>query len=324
MDINILYCIDEYKKDYARHLWVSMISLLKNNKLHNIQIYVISSVLYKDNKLELKRIADKFWANIIFSKGEIIPKNIQKILQFDKLGIAAFYRLFYKNCFPNIKDKLLYLDCDTIVCWDISQFYADDLWDNLVAWSLDIPWFRYIKSKQIGTDYKEYINSWVLIFNIEKFNKLDIWKEIVKINKTTKIYSADQDYINIIAKNRKKLINIQTLAYRKFWIDINRTPILHAVNKPFLKYSGCPKNIISLYNNYLNETKRKNYNEEWKFSIWNYLTYWCGIIRDFYDYLTSFLWERIQIVNYSLMLKYLSFLAFIKGKFLYIINKIWL
>ena len=291
MDINVLYCIDEYKKDYARNLWVSMISLLKNNKLHNIHIYIISSTLDKNNRLELERIASEFWTNIIFSKGEIIPKNIQKILQLDRLGVAAFYRLFYKNCFPNIKDKLLYLDCDTIICWDISQFYSDDLWDNLVAWTLDIPWFRYLRWKQIWVDYKEYINSWVLIFNVWEFNKLDIWKEIIEINKTTRIYSADQDYINIIAKNRKKLINIQTLVHRKFWINMDATPILHTVNKPFLMYSNCPQNIKSLYNNYLKETKRKDDKEEWKKSIKNFLSRCWSLIWDFYDYLTSFFWE---------------------------------
>lgn len=34
--MNILYSIDETKKDYSRYLWVSILSLLENNKDENI------------------------------------------------------------------------------------------------------------------------------------------------------------------------------------------------------------------------------------------------------------------------------------------------
>jgi len=41
-------------------------------------------------------------------------------------------------------------------------------------------------------------------------------KEIFDINKKTKIYSADQDYLNIMTMGKKKFVDLQLLVYRKF------------------------------------------------------------------------------------------------------------
>ncbi len=38
--MDVLYCIDEIKKDYSRYLWVSILSLLEKNKDENVHIYI--------------------------------------------------------------------------------------------------------------------------------------------------------------------------------------------------------------------------------------------------------------------------------------------
>jgi lipopolysaccharide biosynthesis glycosyltransferase len=110
-------------------------SLLENNKDEDIFIYIITTKLEEENKKELERIVSLYNKNIKFStNNEIIPSNIRSIISKDGAWpMATYYRLFFNSCFPEINNRLLYLDCDTIINKNLSRFYNIDFKDNILA-----------------------------------------------------------------------------------------------------------------------------------------------------------------------------------------------
>jgi lipopolysaccharide biosynthesis glycosyltransferase len=49
-----------------------------------------------------------------------------------KLSKASFYRLFFPKCFPDLKDRILYLDTDTLIVKDLKNFYNSDFENNII------------------------------------------------------------------------------------------------------------------------------------------------------------------------------------------------
>lgn len=267
--MNILYCIDETKKDYSRFLWVSILSLLENNKDEDIHIYVITTKLEDENKKELERIVTSYNKTIKFStNSEIIPKNIKDILyKWGHRPIAVYYRLFFNNCFPEIKDRLLYFDCDTIINKNLSKFYNVDFGENIIAGQFDIPMTRYIH-KKAWLDVDSYINSWVLLFNVPKFIEIDLFEKIEYANRNYTIIEVDQDYINIIFKWKILLYDrLQAIVTSRFFRDIKDFLVIHTIVKPDHPFSQCPKNVVKIFDDYLKNTKWKNFYKNKKVSF---------------------------------------------------------
>lgn len=311
--MNILYCIDETKKDYSRFLWVSIFSLLENNKDEDIHIYVITTKLEEENKKELERIVNLYGKNIKFSSNkEIIPQNINDIVYKSNIWpIACYYRLFFNRCFTDIKDRLLYFDCDTIINKNLSEFYNVDFWENIIAWWIDIPITRYVTHKKVWTDFDSYINSWILLFNVPKFIQIDLYGKINYVNKNYTIKYVDQDYINIIFKWKILMYDsLQTIVTSKFDKNIENSLVIHTVAKPWHPLSQCPSKIIKIFDNYLEKTKRKDFYKDKKISIY-------GILNYVYVYLQNL------IIYISYKVFWLSFAVMLNEKISHLWENIW-
>lgn len=311
--MNVLYCIDETKKDFSRFLWVSILSLLENNINEKFNIYIITTKLEKSNKEEIERIVWQYNAHVYFSSNDkVIPDKIENIIYKNQARpIATYYRLFFNNCFPEIKDRLLYLDCDTIINKNLSNFYNSNFDNNIIIWWLDIPITRYTSNKRLWTKFDSYINAWVLLINVPLFLWVNMFEWIKDANEKYLIKYCDQDYINIIFKDKIKIYkNLQAIVTYKLWIDTKNCLIIYMVTKPGHPFSICPSKIVKLFDSYLEKTKRKNFYKNRKLSIYEILNF-------IYMYLRK-IW-----INVSLKLFWLSFAVKIDNLFSRFWESIW-
>ncbi|GHW02980.1 hypothetical protein AGMMS50249_7660 [candidate division SR1 bacterium] len=275
--INILYCLDETRKDYARHLGVSLLSLLDTNRENQLNIYILSAKLSGENKAELERLVADYGQKITIYLGEhIIPEDIEKLLIrkdiYYSRPLAMFYRIFWWNVFPDITDRILYLDCDTMVLKDLKQFYNTDFGDASIVGAKDCPATDY--ERKLHLKLKTYINSGVLLMN-RKIIDTNWANEVKKVNEGYKnlIKFPDMDYINIIFQDKIKVVgnenNRLLTGERKF--DWNNTTIIHTIKKPRVSPSLQPKSVVKLYNSYLTQTKWKSYIKQQKATVKSYL-----------------------------------------------------
>ena len=311
--MNVLYCIDETKKDFSRFLWVSILSLLENNINEKFNIYIITTKLEKANKEEIERIVWQYNAHVYFSSNDkVIPDKIENIIYKNQVRpIATYYRLFFNNCFPEIKDRLLYLDCDTIINKNLSNFYNSNFDNNVIIWWLDIPITRYTSNKRLWTKFDGYINAWVLLINVPLFLRVNMFKWIKDANEKYLIKYCDQDYINIIFKWKILMYDsLQTIVTSKFDKNIENSLVIHTVAKPWHPLSQCPSKIIKIFDNYLEKTKRKDFYKDKKISIY-------GILNYVYVYLQNL------IIYISYKVFWLSFAVMLNEKISHLWENIW-
>lgn len=107
----------------------------------------------------------------------------------------TFLRLFADKL-PELPEKLLYLDTDTVVCDDLSSLYNTDISGYELAASLD----HYGKIF-MGINY---FNAGVLLLNLKKIKETGLFEKTVAKCAVKKIFLPDQTALNRLVK--KKLI----------------------------------------------------------------------------------------------------------------------
>ena len=92
-------------------------------------------------------------------------------------------------------DKLIYLDCDTMVCSSLEAFNEIDIDDYEIAVCLDYMGHRWI--------FKDYFNSGVIYINMKKVKETHLFENCIELLKKKKFYFADQTAIYKCSKYRK-------------------------------------------------------------------------------------------------------------------------
>ena len=117
--MNVMYASDN---NYAWLMGISMISLFENNKeSKKIDVYVFGDNLSEKNQKTMTEIAKKYGRNC--HHVDVAKINISQILMSERYPKSTFSRLFAYDLLPKEVEKLIYLDCDTIINKNLSEFY---------------------------------------------------------------------------------------------------------------------------------------------------------------------------------------------------------
>ncbi len=209
--MNILYCGD---KNIIDGLIISILSLLKNtNEILNIYVLTASIKLeekeYKAISSEEINILDKIvkeknsnnFVKVIditkkFAK-EVPLKNIKT-----RFTPCCMLRLFADEIPELPKDRILYLDNDVICRKDCSDFYNQNIDDTELIGVLDYYGKWFFKKKNLKFDY---INSGVLLLNINKIKETKLFEKARKMCIEKKMFMPDQSALNKLSVKKKIL-----------------------------------------------------------------------------------------------------------------------
>ena len=197
--MKVMYTCDN---NYVWLMGISTISLFENNKdLKELKVYLLGENISEENKNELKKIGDKYGKEV-----EVIdvPKlTIPPSLVSARWPISAFTRLFSGVILPDGIDRILYLDCDTIITGDISELEDVEFNGNIAMGVKDCIGGTYKKNVGLDED-SPYINAGVILFDMKALRKIDIHTDIENyMNKYEKLINyADQDILNGMFKGR--------------------------------------------------------------------------------------------------------------------------
>ena len=193
--MNVVYAID--KKVYKLAL-VSFVSLLKNNFDETINLYVLcqkKNISYAEKFNKLKNIKD-FNLKIM----EIDVKDFEE-LPIGWLTSETWFRIKLSEILPQL-DRVLYLDCDTLIRKNISELYNRDMQDNdiIVRREDQLERIPYL-NLQSGW----YFNAGVMICNLENWRKHNLVNKLydTAITKKEMLKFMDQDVFNIVCDNSK-------------------------------------------------------------------------------------------------------------------------
>jgi lipopolysaccharide biosynthesis glycosyltransferase len=229
-------------------MMVTLRSVIDNaSKDYDYKIYVLNTGISDERqKLVLDMQNDIFSVSFVDVK-HYIDEVKDKLPLRDYYSMTTYYRLFIAHMYPEY-DKVIYLDSDLVVLGDISELYNYDLkgyyvgaaCDQLVQ-QLDV-FGRYVE-QVLGVDRNHYFNAGVLLMNCQALRDTDFLDRFVElVNKYTFIVAQDQDYLNVICKDKVLFLPVawDIEASSEISIPENEIKLIHynMTAKPW-KYEDC-------------------------------------------------------------------------------------
>ena len=235
MVINICISPDD---NYSKYAAATIASVLINAyDKDELFFYILDGDLSNDNKIKLKSLEAIKPCHIEFVKVNKEDFKIYKDIQTHSyVSISTYYRLKLAKMLPQIS-KIIYLDCDTIVCSSLSELFNTNIETKSAGGVLDVR----VKHKKQWENTK-YVNAGVLLFNLNNIRKNNIEDkyEQYAIKHTEQIKTGDQDIINFVLGNNIAILddewNVQVSGFMSRSSFTRKPKIIHYIGnqKPWI------------------------------------------------------------------------------------------
>ncbi len=237
--INYLYASDD---KFSRVLGTSLYSLYEKNFENIEHVYIICQGIKDENKKKIMEIEEKFNMKdtIIFIEMPNFDKIIGKKADIKRYSASMFSRILISSLLPKDVNRIIYLDCDTMINTSLEELWEYDLKNKPIGAVNDYRSVNYQKNLGIMEE-NCYINSGVLLIDLIKYKENKLEERLVNaIGKYNGILEfPDNDVICKIAQNEIELLPLK----------YNVTSIFFMTNYKELKTLRKP-NICDEYNIY--------------------------------------------------------------------------
>ncbi len=196
MKISIAYAPDD---KYVNQTVVSMKSALEHNE--QVEFIIMYSKLSAESmqklgavggSLRLIKMDESLFSDLTLSKW---------------VTVQAWFRIKLPDLCKDL-DKVLYLDCDTLVRGNLDELFSMDLTDKYLAGVKDV-WgvSKYVKRLDMKSGV--YVNSGMLLFNCDYCRKEHFFDKVVDFAKNNAkiIEFCDQDSINKVVDEHKLVVS---------------------------------------------------------------------------------------------------------------------
>ena len=199
MKFNIAYAPDD---KYINQTIVSMVSAIENNKEDEIEFIIIYSKLCEKNIDKLNSVKG---CKLRLLQVDETPFSTLPLSNW--VTVQSWFRIKLPDMCPDL-DKILYLDCDTLILGNLEELFKTDLNEKYLAGVLDIIGAEKF-CKRLDMTSGAYINTGMILLNAEYCRKENFFDKIVDFaNNNAKIIEfCDQDSINKIADEKKVIIH---------------------------------------------------------------------------------------------------------------------
>lgn len=202
--MNVVYASND---GYARHLAVSLYSLLEHNEeADKIHAYILSMGLSEENKNRLIGIGAQFEREVMVIELGDLKERFSYKVDTGGFDLSIMARLFVGEVLPEAEERVLYLDCDTVINASLKRLWEMDLESNMVGAVMEPTIYPAVK-KSIGLLPEDpYFNSGVLLIDLKRWRKEQAQKLLLDFysSRGGKLFAGDQDTINGALKGRIK------------------------------------------------------------------------------------------------------------------------
>lgn len=200
--MNIVYASND---KFARHLAVSLYSLLdRNQKIETLDVWVLSMGLSRESKDRLCGIAQEFDRELSVIELGNLKERFSHEVDTGGFDLSIMARLFLGDVLPEHVERVLYLDCDTVILSSLEKLWKADLGPFLLGAVMEPTIYPCIK-EEIGLRPEEpYFNSGVLLIDLNRWREENVQKKLLDFyrSKGGKLFAGDQDTINGSLKGR--------------------------------------------------------------------------------------------------------------------------
>ena len=198
-----------YNDGYARHLAASMCSLFDNNQAEEkIRVYILSNQLSAANIERLQSITERYKREMtVIELGDVRSRFPYEI---DTRGfdVSALSRFFMAEMIPAWEEKILYLDCDTIVRGSLTALWETPMDNAAIAAVMEPTVGMGIKEQIDLPKDAAYYNSGVLLINLALWRVENVQAKLLDFyrEKGGKLFACDQDTLNGALSDRIRML----------------------------------------------------------------------------------------------------------------------
>lgn len=215
-EMNVLFSSDD---NYAQHLGVAIFSLLMNNySFKNINIYIVDNEITEINKEKLNSIVQQFMnTEIMWIPFEKWKAKLQLNMMWS-ISISSYARLFIADILPESAERVLYLDCDMIICSSLMKLWNADLHGCIIGAVQDTV-SNQTKDAVGLLPSERYCNAGMLLIDLCAWRKERIGENCVQFiyKRNGSVVHHDQGTINGVLKGKwfrlPLMYNVMTIHY---------------------------------------------------------------------------------------------------------------
>lgn len=200
-ELNILFSSDDR---YAQHLGAALQSLLQNNRDFSlVRIYIIENEISMLNKEKLCTLAKEFSnAEVFWIPFDTWKSRLQLNMVWN-ISISSYARLFVADMVPADIDRILYLDCDMIVCDSLQRLWNTDLRGCALGAVQDT--ISNTMKAAVGLAPEEsYFNAGMLLIDLAKWREQNIGSKCLSFiqERNGSVVHHDQGVLNGVLRNQ--------------------------------------------------------------------------------------------------------------------------
>ena len=170
----------------------------------DVMMYLLHNGLKDSTVKRLQKIADRYNVRLKFLEIDLeILKDCPTNTKLHYANVMTYARFLLPSMLPNL-DKVIYLDCDLVVCKDLQSLWETDVNDVAVAMAPDLLCQDKETLSRLGIN-NNYLNSGVIVMNLDYWRKHDVQNRLLSyiIDKGKELIYNDQDALNVILQKER-------------------------------------------------------------------------------------------------------------------------
>lgn len=206
--------------NYSPYLATSIASCISNTSIeNNYRFVVLHRDISQDNQNLITGLAQNK-DNVHIEFVNILPMVYEYTLNArEHISTETFYRFLILDIMKDC-EKVIYIDCDLIVCDDIAKLYKQNMGDNLIAavrdadftGQLNMPGstaLEYAKNVLRLDNPYDYFQAGVIMLNIPEMRKITSVNELLNIADKDLYRYSDQDILNVLCQGRVHFLDME-------------------------------------------------------------------------------------------------------------------
>jgi len=195
--MHIVYASD---RNFAKILGVSVVSLFENNVGSTIKLHILDSGIGVDGREKIENVCQLYGQEI---PQWITVENIQNELNIsvvaDRGSMSQFARIFVSRHIDESIDRILYLDCDTIIRKPIKDLWNTDLKGKTIA-VLNDAFSKYYRANIDLAPDDIMFNSGVMLIDLKKWREQNVERYVLDFIRQKKgfVEKGDQGALNAV------------------------------------------------------------------------------------------------------------------------------
>ena len=194
--------------NYAKYMGISLYSLFETNTaFENIEVFVLDCGISAENKEKLLSVAAQWNRQLHFLDMGPAVSSLDLHMGAKKIAIASYARLFIGSLLPDDCDRVLYIDCDTLIRDSLLPLWATDFGDALIAGVQDTVDSYFLDVIGLPRTVR-YINAGILLINLSAWREENLQAQFMQLIEKFggNVPHHDQGTINAVCKERRKIV----------------------------------------------------------------------------------------------------------------------